>query len=466
MVSKVCLSILATLWSVVGSFPFVVQAAWLTTTTTSRTPLCIQQTPPDLVAFDPQIAYPSSSLSTTTSLSMSKGGTSDNNNNEEGATLWALANDFPLFLNQCAIQSFMFLLRSLRDPQTVLWLEAFTQPVIRSKRALIQQALEKNKPSPNADEVDDNVTTAAADKTLANPERQQVPMTSDSTPNSGVNAKSLLYHGLGLLNTTLFPTWDAYFRELLDQPSTTLLIESSRAHIPTYELQINPASLCSRILSVREQIAKEFANDLSVIASMGQQTLDTYWRAVKEEEKSGDAYNPNMKVLRTSLAFLDFTSGDAGDDENDYAPSPLRKGNFDLLVLLTTQEAIHRVLNSQARQEYSDNNKDDTPDRFLYNFYTERLVTHFTGIQPYGRADDFIEELMTTPPRLVQRSDTVTSLIDPVRIAELILQEREQVALEWKQVAQNSPQMHMEIKRLQLNRLMGRTGNEEANSYQ
>lgn len=361
----------------------------------------------------------------------------------------------------------MFLLRSLRDPQTVLWLEEFTQPVIRSKRAIIQQAIDKNKSAtPSSSDDTDIGSSHQSTTTSSSPNTNEMPappLSSDTTPNSGVNARSLLYHGLGLLNTTLFPTWDSYFRQLLEQPTTTFVIESSRPHIPNYELQINPASLCSRLLSVREQIAQEFANDLTVIASLSQQSLDAYWQAVKGEEKGGDAYSPNIKGLRPSLGFLDYTSGEE-DDENDFAPSPLRKGNFDLLVLLTTQEAIHRVLNSQARSE--SNSNDNTADRFLYNFYTERLVTHFTGIQPYGRADDFVEELLTTPPRLMQISETLTSLIDPVRIAELILQEREQVALEWKQVAKSSPQMHMEIKRLQLNRLMGRTGEEEMNSYQ
>ena len=48
-----------------------------------------------------------------------------------GSTGWTVYNDFPLFLTQCSIQSFQFLLNSMRDPQTVLWMENFTQPAIQ-----------------------------------------------------------------------------------------------------------------------------------------------------------------------------------------------------------------------------------------------------------------------------------------------------------------------------------------------
>ena len=48
-----------------------------------------------------------------------------------------LPNDFQLFLTQCSIQSFMFLLKSMRDPETVFWLEDFTQPAIVQKRDAI-----------------------------------------------------------------------------------------------------------------------------------------------------------------------------------------------------------------------------------------------------------------------------------------------------------------------------------------
>jgi hypothetical protein len=203
---------------------------------------------------------------------------------------WVLPNSFELFLTQCSIQSFVFLLKSLHDPHTVMWVESFTQPSIRQK---------------------------------ARPGDSQASQTGGSA-----KSKLLTYHGLAAFNTTVFPTWDSYFSKLLEQPMEMYIIESHSGLAPEYELEIKPASLCARIVSVREQIAREFVRDLGVIAAMGGHTLESHWESLKE----------NREIQRENLFFLEM-SLNVGD--MDYAPSPLRKGNFDLLVLLTTQVRNH-----------------------------------------------------------------------------------------------------------------------------
>lgn len=311
---------------------------------------------------------------------------------------WKLANDFPLFLNQCSLQSFLFLVKSLRDPQTVLWLESFTRPTI--------------------------------------PLHTEQPKHTFPTGGSA-ESRLLNYHGLAALNTTLFPTWDSYFAQLLEQPGETFIVESHSKYIPDYEMEIKPASLCARILSVREQIAREFVRDLDVIAAMGGRTLESYWKSIKKLKESDGQQGTKME--RENLMFLEFNV------DNDYAPSPLRKGNFDLLALLATQEAINRVLNRQ----------NDEQTQFLQDFYAARFLSHFTGAQPYGRADDFLEELLSSSPVMRSKPDGGTTLIDPIRIAGVIVKEREKVAMEWKSTAQTIPDEHLEIKRLQLALLIG-----------
>jgi hypothetical protein len=345
---------------------------------------------------------------------------------------WQLGNSFDQFLNQCSIQSFMFLLKTCRDPQTVLWIESFTQPVIDTS-------------------------------TVVRPANATVP-----TGGSG-NSKLLSYHGLAAMNTTAFPTWNSYFRELLEQPQELYLIESWQAHIPSYEMEIKPASLCTRMISVREQIAREFIRDLTVLSNMGGQTLQTYWQGIRD---SGVAADPLRSGAAGSLLFLE---ADPNDD-SDYAPSPLRNGNFDLLVLLATQESIHRVLNSNSGTgsdaSGANNNESDAKQvnepmsrnnrQFLSNFYLNRLISHFTGRQQYGRADQFLQELLLSTPILVQSSaddvqkgdDASSSLVDPTWIAEQILKVRQQVAIDWAQQAASVPELHMEIKRLQLDLLL------------
>ncbi len=328
---------------------------------------------------------------------------------------WKLLNDFPTFLNQVTIQSLIFLINSLRDRHTAIWLEDFTQPVIRSR---IQDK--------SSDHVLSNMAKAFNDAMHETQMEREI--------------KLLNYHGLAAINTTLFPTWDSYFEKLLQQSTVTYLVESSRAHVPTYELEINPASLCSRLVSVREQIAREFVNDLDVIAEMSSAMMQRYY------DSRGEMEQPNLLFLESSVY-------------NDYAPSPLRKGNFDLLMTLTTQEAIHRVLNDASFQQ-----SEKVSHLFLRNFYANRIQTHYTGSNWYGRAEEFMVELLRSTPSVLQLQDEESGLVDPLRVAELVLKEREQVAEEWLEIALDVPQAHTDIKRWQFNRLMGRAMDEKIQS--
>jgi len=365
----------------------------------------------------------------------------------ENSPTWELGNSFDHFLNQCAIQSFLFLLKTCRDPQTLLWLEHFTAPAITASR-----------------------------NRLAVQERQAIRM------GGSANSKLLSYHGLAAMNTTAFPTWDSYFRQLLDLPTERHIIDSWQAHIPSYELEIQPVSLCTRLMSVREQIAREFTKDLSVLANMGGQTLQTYWRGIRD---MGDEPRQSQQEGRTSgtatLLFLEF----APEFDGDVAPSPLRKGNFDLLVLLATQESIHRLLmmtGDDAAVHKDDPVGDECPlnimsrsnRNFLSNFYLQRLVSHFTGRQRYGRADQFLQELLLSTPSVMvsdyddnnDDSDDTSCLVDPTRIAEQILEMRQVVAREWQAQAASVPELHVDLKRLQLDRLMESYDNYDDEAYQ
>ena len=319
---------------------------------------------------------------------------------------WKLPNEFETLLNQCSIQSFMFLLKSLRDPQTILYVERFSEPSI------------------------------------------QRPTTIAESSGASSDSRLLAYHGLGAINTTIFPTWQSYFEKLLDQPVEVHMIESQTAWAPDYELEINPPRLCSRILSVREQIAREWVGDLAVIANMGGLALELYWARLRED-RGGDRPDPSRPSLRakSNLLFLEFDPLMT----DDYMPSPLRKGNFDLLCLASTQEAIHRLLNEM---QFSGEQK--ATSSFLRDFYASRILSHFTGSKWYGMADDFLENLLNEPPRTVQVGGQGVFMVDPTSVAEVLLETRRNVALEWQSIARDVPNRHMDIKRKQLNLLMGK----------
>lgn len=179
-------------------------------------------------------------------------------------------------------------------------------------------------------------------------------------------------------------------------------------------------------------------------------------------------------IQRANLLFLDssVTTPGAGSDGID--PSPLRRSNFDLLVLLATQEAIHRVLNDPSRQARK--SAEHGSNQFLQDFYMTRLLSHFSGNQRYGRADDFLEEMLTTTPRMIsadpgsgepsktnagkedELSKDLTYLVDPVNVAETVLAVREKVAVEWKgKVAEDTKAAHMAIQKMVLAKVMSGT---------
>ena len=237
--------------------------------------------------------------------------------------------------------------------------------------------------------------------------------------------------------------------ELLKEPTEVWTIQSTKAHIPTYELEINPASLCGRIITVREQIAKEWVVDLGMIASMSRRALDLYFERVRREGKSGsDAALRMGRLAIQDLLFLEWSPNQG----SDLALSPLRQGKFDLLMLWTTQEAIHRILNDK---DWLEDPADAIAHKFLEEFYAERLPTHFIGGQQYGRSNEFLEELLSVPPRILRLKEGLRALVDPMKVAEMILVEREAVSLEWHGISRGSPDEHFGIRKIMLNWLMG-----------
>jgi hypothetical protein len=342
--------------------------------------------------------------------------------------VWKTQNDFRTFLNQCTIQSFLFLIHQMRDIQTVAWLEDFTQPTILFRTSDLAYDLEY-------------YTTGSF-----------VDPSSKSESSNALTSKLLRYHGLGAMNTTRFPNWESYFLELLKEPKEIWRIESPRPHIPSYDLEINPASLCARLLSVREQIAKEWSYDLGVVANMSREIVKSYFEKIRLNEESGLNSEDKLRLERLNIQdilFLDWNP----NPESDLAPSPLRQGNFDLLVLLATQEAVHRILNHRKSMK----ELNSVLYTVLEEYYLEKMPTHFMAGQNYGRYNDFLQGLLSLPPSVRNSpvGDKGNVLVDPIGIVEIILKERESVALEWQAISRDTPNEHFGIRRQMLNKLMG-----------
>eukprot|EP00547_Thalassionema_nitzschioides_P013034 CAMPEP_0194259512 /NCGR_PEP_ID=MMETSP0158-20130606/43751_1 /TAXON_ID=33649 /ORGANISM="Thalassionema nitzschioides, Strain L26-B" /LENGTH=408 /DNA_ID=CAMNT_0038999335 /DNA_START=127 /DNA_END=1353 /DNA_ORIENTATION=- len=285
------------------------------------------------------------------------------------------------------------------------------------------------------------------------------------------------FHGTGGLNTTIFPTWSSVLTEILEQPEDVIVVKvakntgggsipdsaKKRRKNPYLEDQfieinvdIDPASLVNRILSVREQIANEWVHDLDTLKMSNDMVLKSYNKKIEVESKKENQdekstnNNPQIVFERDAIALLRGSVGFA--DEAD--PSPLRHANFDLLALLLTQESIHRVL-----RDYVDAGKErEVSFRWFRDYYTERVSKFFDGEQEFGRADDFLEEILRTPPSIKAEKGGAMCLVDPLRVAEDILAVRSEIAMDWKAMMEEVKEDHIDIRRLLLNKQMIKWG--------
>ena len=146
--------------------------------------------------------------------------------------------DINSFLQQRSIQSFMFLLDQCRDPHTVMWLEQF-----------------------------------------------------------GNHKNFLSYHGTGAL---VEHTWDGYFRELIAREVEKFSVSVKKKGIGhggwsksnpylqeewvDFEIEVEPVSLASRLLAVREQLALEWVHDLIVIKDQTEDVFRSYHEGVKSKK--------------------------------------------------------------------------------------------------------------------------------------------------------------------------------------
>jgi len=234
-----------------------------------------------------------------------------------------------------------------------------------------------------------------------------------------------------------------------------------------FNIDIDPPSIVSRILSVREQVAHEFYKDLDTVKAANDNILSSYLsKQLDARQQSTDNMDTpnvggtgigsedNTLKYRESLVFdrdamTTFTNSIAMGDSNS---SPFRAGNFDLLVLLATQESIHRVL-----RDYQRDSEREVSFNWFRLFYTTKAAIYFDGDQCYGRADDFFEELLLTSPMFTEVAERgKVGLVDPQRIAEDVIRKRGDVIKDWKDILVCIPQEHIEIRRVVLDRQMGR----------
>jgi hypothetical protein len=224
-------------------------------------------------------------------------------------------------------------------------------------------------------------------------------------------------------------------------------------------IDIDPPNLVSRILSVREQIASEWVNDLDVLVQANNMILDSYFAKIRrgrEQDSTGGEAVGDM-----DMAF-DRVAVNLMNDQSRFAAtmsSPFRRANFDLLYNLCTQAAIHRILRehkAEGKEQHS------VPFCFLRDFYTERAAEYFDGDLQYGRADDFIEELLQKSPAVLSTEDGRTGLTDPLGAAENIIRMRNKVANEWKESMGQVKEDHIGVRQALLSKRWDSSGSNDS----
>lgn len=223
-----------------------------------------------------------------------------------------------------------------------------------------------------------------------------------------------------------------------------------------FPIEVDPASLAQRILSVRGQIASEFVQDLDIVIATNDQILDSYFEHLRHDNQNNN--NPvSPHELATSFDRTTSIILSTNMESQVVASSPFRKGNFDLLYNLCTQASIHEEL----RELQDARGSREVSFTFLRDFYVDRAEKFFDGDQPYGRADDFIEEMLLTPPYmkdlgLNRKGKPVVGLIDPLGLAENIITRRTQIANDWKQAMGQTASDHMQLQKVLLAKIMGK----------
>jgi hypothetical protein len=186
-------------------------------------------------------------------------------------------------------------------------------------------------------------------------------------------------------------------------------------------------------------------DDLDVVIMANDMILDSYFDKVRSLREADQGGRQGEAVGAMEVAF-ERTAVNLMDDQSRFATtasSPFRRSNFDLLYTLCTQAAIHRIL----RKYIAADEEHDVAFTFLKGFYTERAVDFFDGYLSFGRADEFVDELLQTSPYLLTTEDgRRTGLIDPMGAAESIIRMRNKVATEWKESMREVPDAHIRLK--------------------
>jgi hypothetical protein len=100
---------------------------------------------------------------------------------------------------------------------------------------------------------------------------------------------------------------------------------------------------------------------------------------------------------------------------------------------------------------------------WLGKLYVDQVADYFEGDQPYGRAGDFIEDLLFTPPICHSQGEWQGRVGRSFGVAGQIIKMRNDIIAEWKEAMRNIPVNYQGgMRRLLLKKQMATWGSESS----
>ena len=298
------------------------------------------------------------------------------------------------------------------------------------------------------------------------------------------------FHGIDGLRVQ----WDEYLAALLAAPEEGITVQSAlmrhRGLSPSnpylqptpmeYEHRVVPSVLADRVMAIACVIASEWADDLSLMHAENERASERHRQSVVS---SGTGEGERRLTLPV---FCDATRDSDPDNEESASNTPYRDGNYDLLKLLATRQALRGLL-----AEYDANAGRRRSSEFLHRFAAAHPLE---GERPRHAADAWLEALLAQPPliNMVAAAPNTPSgtslggggggggdgqgeegeegegevdssaisggdgggdgaLIDPHQIADQIMRRRVDIASCWREELRGVPESMLALKRDWLN---------------
>lgn len=200
-----------------------------------------------------------------------------------------------------------------------------------------------------------------------------------------------------------------------------------------YTVDIKPLDVVDGILKAREEIAEEFRDDLELMALENKEV----WTHHEEEVKNGSDEEEGHRM----------PAYDAG--RSKASSTPLRRQSYDLLQKLTTFVAACTLIKNMQR----DSAQADSA-KWLFDFtqgYMEEFINQ--PARPYGVAKRYLQDMMNAPISMKTGRSGQPVFVDPVAIAQELLDERLRVAEGWREELETVDDDHIYIRRIMLEQI-------------